>query len=172
MYSTLQMHNTSEAAHFRPDRHPFIQLDLEDGRPGEIHETQTEAEADRGLMKSSHKKEEILQMQPQVEEEEELFSGVVFFTGCENQRENFFMIPEHESRPGYHPTRRREFNVDGFWFKYHTPKNEWWKVPGLATTYVDCNPDDERNPHIRPAIILPLLTSGWTDDHIHTPNPF
>jgi hypothetical protein len=103
--------------------------------------------------------------------EEPWLSGLVSFESCEDQMDNFFMIPENAGDPGFHPTSSRVGNIDGFWFKYHTPKNEWWKIPGLATTYVTCT-ENEEHPDIRPAVRAPLLTSGWSDDGIHVPNPF
>ncbi|MCB9267671.1 MAG: DUF4157 domain-containing protein [Lewinellaceae bacterium] len=99
-------------------------------------------------------------------------AGACWFENCDAQLQNFFMIPE-DGPPGFHPSGSGSFrvdDVDGLWFKYHSPKSEWFKIPDIGTGQVTCT-DDEQAPNIRSPII-PFATAGWVDDSIHTPNPF
>ena len=100
-------------------------------------------------------------------------AGACWFDNCDSQLDNFFMIPE-DGPPGFHPSGSGSFrvdDVDGLWFKYHTPKDEWFKIPDIGTGHVSCT-DDEETPNIRSAVIAPFATAGWSDDPIHTPNPY
>lgn len=101
-------------------------------------------------------------------------AGACWFANCQNQLRNFFMIPE-DGPPGFHPSGTgssfRVDDLDGLWFKFHTPKSEWFKIPDIGTAHVTCN-EDERNPDIQPAAILPFATAGWSSDGIHTINPY
>lgn len=100
-------------------------------------------------------------------------AGACWFSNCDAQLQNFFMIPE-DGPPGFHPSGSGTFRVDdidGLWFRFHTPRNEWFKIPDIATGQVTCT-DDEETPNIRPAVIAPFATAGWSDDPIHTPNPY
>ncbi len=100
-------------------------------------------------------------------------AGACWFSGCDAQLQNFFMIPE-DGPPGFHPSGSGSFRVDdidGFWFKFHTPKTEWFKIPDFGTGWVTCT-DDEENPSIRSANIGPFVTAHWSSDPIHTPNPY
>jgi hypothetical protein len=100
-------------------------------------------------------------------------AGACWFQNCDNQLDNFFMIPE-DGPPGFHPSGSSPFrvdDVDGFWFKFHTPKDEWFKIPDIGTGQVTCNDEDEENPNISSPVI-PFATAYWTNDRIHTPNPF
>ena len=100
-------------------------------------------------------------------------AGSCWFENCDNQLHNFFMIPE-DGPPGFHPSGRSPFrvdDVDGLWFKFHTPRDEWFKIPDIGTGQVTCNDENEENPNIR-SPVLPFATAYWTNDRIHTPNPF
>lgn len=99
-------------------------------------------------------------------------AGACWFQDCDAQLENFFMIPE-DGPPGFHPSGSGTFRVDdidGLWFRHHTPKSEWFKIPDIGTGQVTCN-DDEQNPEITSPVI-PFATAGWVSDRIHTPNPY
>jgi Domain of unknown function (DUF4157) len=100
-------------------------------------------------------------------------AGSCWFENCENQLHNFFMIPE-DGPPGFNPSGGSSFRVDdidGLWFKFHTPKDEWFKIPDIGTGQVTCDNEDEEHPNIR-SPILAFATADWTNEGIHTPNPF
>jgi len=100
-------------------------------------------------------------------------AGACWFENCESQLQNFFMIPE-DGPPGFHPSGSgssfRVDDIDGLWFKFHTPKNEWFKIPDIGTGWVTCT-DNEEEPSIS-SPVLPFATASWTNVGIHTPNPF
>ncbi|HEX6291179.1 MAG TPA: hypothetical protein VFZ66_18490 [Herpetosiphonaceae bacterium] len=101
-------------------------------------------------------------------------AGSCWFKNCQTQLQNFFMIPE-DGPPGYHPTDAgaefRVDDIDGLWFKFHRPTDEWFKIPDIGTAHVICT-EDEEAARIQPAAILPFATAGWTNESIHTLNPY
>ncbi|HEY0602401.1 MAG TPA: hypothetical protein VGD58_05795 [Herpetosiphonaceae bacterium] len=101
-------------------------------------------------------------------------AGSCWFQDCQTQLQNFFMIPE-DGPPGFHPSGTegafRVDDVDGLWYKFHTPTNEWFKIPDIGTAHVFCS-EDEQAARIQPAAIVPFATAGWSDEDIHTPNPY
>jgi len=116
---------------------------------------------------------QITQAAPVIQRRTLGIAGACWFENCQTQLPNFFMIPE-DGPPGFHPSGSgssfRVDDVDGLWFKFHTPKDEWFKIPDIATGQVTCT-DNEEAPNIRSPII-PFATADWTNDAIHTPNPY
>ncbi|HEY0737049.1 MAG TPA: hypothetical protein VGD69_19190 [Herpetosiphonaceae bacterium] len=101
-------------------------------------------------------------------------AGSCWFQDCQTQLQNFFMIPE-DGPPGFHPTGTeaafRVDDIDGLWYKFHTPTNEWFKIPDIGTAHVFCD-EDEQAARIQPAAIIPFATAAWSDENIHTANPY
>jgi hypothetical protein len=101
-----------------------------------------------------------------------IITGSCLFENCQNQLGNFFMIPEDEGRPGFYPRDLGSSftvpDVDGFWFRFRTPRNEWFKISDGGIGHVRCTPN-EYTPNFN--VGAPFVP-GWKTDSIHTSNPY
>ena len=99
-------------------------------------------------------------------------SGSCWFENCGSSLSDFLMIPETRGVPGFHPSgigrTFRVDEVDGFWYKHHSPKTEWFKIPDIGTGQVSCTSGSL--PYIRLGSQIPFATQGWVDSGTYIPN--
>jgi len=169
-----------------------LQTKLKVGEPGDRYEQ----EADRIADEVMRMPEPLVQRQIKPEEEEEgmvqreaianqlspapaettklfrfLFgAGAVRFRECNqhgNLLDDFAVIPEEGNESFTPEDNRLHTEVDGFWWRYHEPRNEWMKIPDDCNLEVTCT--EQSLSRVQDCTINDV---GWTSDGHDVSNPF
>jgi hypothetical protein len=99
--------------------------------------------------------------------------GQVRFNGCApEQLSDYAVMPENGTTLTT-PVNGTSYDSDGFWFRHHRPRTEWFKVGNHCDLDVTCEGNDfSYSWCCNAAASLFKGTPGWTRDSHGTTNPF
>ncbi|MBM3235932.1 DUF4157 domain-containing protein [Candidatus Poribacteria bacterium] len=94
-------------------------------------------------------------------------AGEVRFEECSEQDLSDFAVIPEDGTTTFTPSNGVWHDTDGFWWRYHTPKTEWFKIPDDCEVDVTCT----ENGFSRSEDCT-ISTPGWTSIRHGSTNPF
>ena len=139
---------------------------------------QFEPETDNGKRLLAHELTHVIQQnaqgrqsaanQMEIQRRSFLFgAGGVRFNGCsETDLSDFAVIPE-EGTETFRPINGVSLETDGFWWRHHQPRTEWFKISDDCDIDITCTEDGFSRTED-----CTIKTPGWTSDPHGSTNPF